>query len=170
VAYLFEERRGACSGRPEEEDTPIYRLKLTPGEIEAIVSRVGEILRSKAGGRPAPPPPQPGPRLVTAAEVAQWCGVERSWVYAHAEQLGARKIGTGERPRLRFDLDEVSERIAALNGPQAARRTRSTAIAADPPRRSLSRRRRGIVVGQGKDGRAAHPRPRPGAEGDASTR
>jgi hypothetical protein len=168
VAYLFEERRGACSGRPEEEDTPIYRLKLTPGEIEAIVSRAGEILRSKAGGRPAPP--QPGTRLVTAAEVAEWCGVERSWVYAHAEQLGARKIGTGERPRLRFDLEEVSERIAALNGPQPGCGSRSTANAADPRKRSLSRRRRGIVVGQGQDGRAAHPRPRPGAEGDASTR
>jgi len=153
VAYLFEERRGACSGRPEE-DTPIYRVKLTPGEVEAIVSRVGEILRSKVGGRPAAP--RPGPRLVTAAEVARWCGVERSWVYAHAEQLGARKIGTGERPRLRFDLDEVRERIAALNGPQPGGRARSTAIAADARKRSLSRRRRGIVVGQGKDGRAAH--------------
>jgi len=168
VAYLFEERRGACSGRSGEEDTPIYRLKLTSGEIEAIVSRVGELLRAKAGGRPAPP--QPGPRLVTAAEVAQWCGVERSWVYAHAEQLGARKIGTGERPRLRFDLDEVRERIAALNGRQPGCGSRSTAIAADARKRSLSRRRRGIVVGQGKDGRTARQRPRPGAEGDASTR
>ena len=168
MAYLFEERRAACSGRSEEEDTPIYRLKLTPSEIEAVVGRVAELLRSRNGARPARP--QPGPRLMTAAEVARWCGVERSWVYAHAEQLGARKIGTGERPRLRFDLDEVSERIAALNGPQSGRGSRSTAIAVDPRRRSLSRRRRGIVVGQEKDGRAAQKRPRPGAEGDASTR
>lgn len=168
MAYLFEERRPARRGRCQEDDGPVYELKLTPGEIEAIVSRVGELLRSKAGGRPAPP--QPGPRLVTAAEVAQWCGVERSWVYAHAEQLGARKIGTGERPRLRFDLDQVSERIAALNGPQPGRRSRSTAIAVDSRKRSLSRRRRGIVVGKETNGRAARKRPRPGAEGDASTR
>ncbi len=168
MAYLFEERRPARRGRCQEDDGAVYELKLTPGEIEAIVSRVGELLRSKAGGRPAPP--QPGPRLVTAAEVAQWCGVERSWVYAHAEQLGARKIGTGQRPRLRFDLDEVSERIAALNDSQSGRGSRSTSIAVDPRRRSLSRRRRGIVVGQEKDGRAAQKRPRPGAEGRASTR
>lgn len=168
MAYLFEERRPACSGRPDEQDEPIYRLTLTPNEIEAVAGRVAELLRARTEARPVSR--RSGPRMVTASEVAQWCGVERSWVYAHAEQLGARKIGTGERPRLRFDLNEVSERIAALNDSQSARGSRSTSIAADPHRRSLSRRRRGIVVGQGKDGRAAHPRPRPGAEGDASTR
>lgn len=168
MAYLFEERRAPRPGQSEEQDAPIYRLKLTPSEIEAVVGRVAELLRSRNGARPASP--QPGPRLMTATEVARWCGVERSWVYAHAEQLGARKIGTGERPRLRFDLDEVSERIAALNDSQLGRGSRSTSIAVDPRRRSLSRRRRGIVVGKETNGRAALKRPRPGAEGEASTR
>jgi len=87
---------------------------------------------------------------MTAAEVAQWWGIERSWVYAHAEQLGARKIGGGERPRLRFDPDEVSERIAALNGSQTGSGPGSARIAADPRKHSLSRRRRAIVVGQNR--------------------
>ena len=78
---------------------PVYEVKLTPSEIDAIVGRVAELLQSRRTACPA----RPGPRLMTAAEVARWCGVERSWVYAHAEELGARKIGTGERPRLRFD-------------------------------------------------------------------
>lgn len=168
MAYLFEERRAPRPGQSEGQDVPIYRLKLTPSEIEAVVGRVAELLRSRNGARPASA--QPGPRLMTATEVARWCGVERSWVYAHAEQLGARKIGTGERPRLRFDSEEVSERIVALNDSQSRRGSRSTSIDADPRRRSLSTRRRGIVVGQEKDGRAAQKRPRPGAEGRASTR
>ena len=124
----------------------VYEVKLTPSEIDAIVGRVAELLQSRRTACPA----RPGPRLVTAAEVARWCGVERSWVYVHAEELGARKIGTGERPRLRFDRAEVSERIAALNGSQTGSGRGSTAIAADPRGRSLSPRRRGIVVGQNK--------------------
>jgi hypothetical protein len=124
----------------------VYEVKLTPSEIDAIVSRVAELLQSRRTACPA----RPGPRLVTAAEVARWCGVERSWVYAHAEELGACKIGTGERPRLRFDPAEVSDRIAALNGSQARAGRGSTAIAADLRGCSLSRRRRGIVVGQNK--------------------
>jgi predicted DNA-binding transcriptional regulator AlpA len=144
----------------------VHEVKLTPSEIDAIVSRVAELLQSRRAARPV----RLQPRMVTAAEVAQWCGVERSWVYAHAEELGARKIGTGERPWLRFDPAEVSERIAALGGSQTGSGRGSTAIAADSRNRSLPRRRRGIVVGQGTDGRAARKRPRPGAEGKASTR
>lgn len=124
----------------------VYEVTLTPGEIDAIVSRVAEILQSRRAARPT----RPQPRMVTAADVARWCGVERSWVYSHAEDLGARKIGTGERPRLRFDLAEVSERIAALGGSQSGPGRGYTAIAADSRNRSLSRRRRGIVVRQNK--------------------
>lgn len=124
----------------------VYEVKLTPSEIDAIVGRVAELLQSRRTARLA----RPQPRMVTAAEVARWCGVERSWVYAHSEELGARKIGTGERPRLRFDLAEVSERIASLGSSQSGSGRGSTAIAADPRSRSLSPRRRGIVVRQNK--------------------
>lgn len=137
-----------------------YEVKLTPSEIDAIVGRVAKLLQSRRTACPA----RPRPRLVTAAEVARWCGVERSWVYAHAEELGARKIGAGERPRLRFDLAEVSERIAALSSSQSGFGRGSTAIAADPRGRSLSSRRRGIVVGQnktaGRRGNAPGPAPK----------
>lgn len=166
MGHWIENRRAVHRGQDQGQDVPVYEVKLTPSEIDAIGSRVAELLRSAPAARPA----RSVPRLMTAAEVARWCSVERSWVYAHAEELGARKIGTGERPRLRFDLVEVSERIAALNGSQTSPGRGSTAIAADSRNRSLPWRRRGIVVGQGTDGRAARKRPRPGAEGEASTR
>ena len=37
-----------------------------------------------------------------AKEVAERLGVERDWVYQHADELGASRLGTGPRPRLRF--------------------------------------------------------------------
>jgi hypothetical protein len=144
----------------------VYEVKLTPSEIDAIVGRVAELFQSRRTARPA----QPWPRLMTAAEVARWCGVERSWVYAHAEELGARKIGTGERPRLRFDLAEVSERIAALGDSQTGSGRGSMAIAADSRKRSLPRRRRGIVVRQNKTAGRRSNAPGPAPKTRASTR
>jgi hypothetical protein len=161
----IEERRGAHQGQARRQGALVYEVRLSPSDLEALAHRVAELLRSA----PTAPPALTRQRLLTAAEVAQWWGIERAWVYAHAEQLGARRIGAGKRPRLRFDPDEVSERIAALNGAQTGSGAGSTRIAADSRKRSLSRRRRGIVVGQ-TDGRAARVRPRPGAEGDASAR
>ncbi|HMJ72844.1 MAG TPA: hypothetical protein VK471_05695 [Solirubrobacterales bacterium] len=170
MGHWIENRRAAHRGQDQRQGVPVYEVKLTSSEIDAVVSRVAELLQSRRTARPTRPRPRPRPRLMTAAEVARWCGVERSWVYAHAEELGARKIGIGERPRLRFDPEEVSERIAALSGSQTGSGRASAAIAADSRGRSLSRRRRGIVVGQETNGRAARKRPRPGAEGRASTR
>jgi predicted DNA-binding transcriptional regulator AlpA len=161
----IEERRSAHRGQARRQKAPVFDVRLTPDDLETLAHRVADLLRSAPKASVVSPPR----RLLTAAEVAQWWGVERSWVYAHAEQLGARKIGSGERPRLRFDPDEVNERIAGLNGSRAGPGKGSARIAADSRKRSLSRRRRGIVVGQ-TDGRAAHTRPRPGAEGDASAR
>lgn len=134
----MEERRAAH--RRVEGQGAVYEVRLTADDIEALARRIADLVRPARAGPLRP-------RLLTAAEVARWWGVERSWVYAHAEQLGARRIGSGERPRLRFDPDEVSERIAALGGSPAGPARGSTAIAADSRGRSLPRRRRGIVVG-----------------------
>lgn len=48
-------------------------------------------------------------RLLDADAVARRLGVRRGWVYAHAEQLGAVRLGTG-RGRLRFDPDTLPRR------------------------------------------------------------
>jgi hypothetical protein len=79
-------------------------LKLAPEVIDAIARRVVELL---ARGVPA------RHELVDAAELARRLGVERSWVYTHAIQLGAIKLGNGRRPRLRFDPQVAIERIRA---------------------------------------------------------
>jgi len=86
-------------------ETPVEgELRLAPESVEALARRLAELLAAESRPR----------RLLSAAEVSEWWGVERSWVYAHAEALGARRLGAGERPRLRFDPDEVDERLASL--------------------------------------------------------
>ena len=83
-----------------------------------------------------------------AAEVAERFGVHRSWVYSHAEKLGAVRLGTGPKARLRFDLQRVVELLALdeLTAPDAT------------PRRREGRPRRpalpaGVELLQGRSGR-----------------
>lgn len=118
-------------------------VRLAPESVEAVARRLAELLSS----RPGLSAPR---RLLTAAEVSEWWGVERSWVYAHADQLGARRLGSGRRPRLRFDPDEVAERLADAASAGDGRRSpripgdsrNSTRLHRGPELSSSSRRNR----------------------------
>jgi hypothetical protein len=77
-------------------------MLIAPASIEAVAQRVAELVTAE---------PPPLPERITAEEVSRWWGVSRRWVYDHAEELGARRMGSGRRPRLRFDSDEVEERL-----------------------------------------------------------
>jgi hypothetical protein len=54
---------------------------------------------------------------VTAREVADHLGVETSYVYQHAAKLGARRLGTGPKARLRFRLALVEEALLPVAQP-----------------------------------------------------
>jgi hypothetical protein len=123
------------------------RASFDPDLAEAIAHRVVELLRAEeAEERPA--------RLVDAATLARELGVEREWVYAHAEQLGAVRLG-GPNGRLRFDRREVGKRLDGAD------------VAAWRPSRRRPRRHRPITGSRAridddcKSGRAARQRPRP---------
>jgi len=47
------------------------------------------------------------PVFVDAATLAHRLNVSRAFVYEHAGELGAIPLGTGSRPRLRFDLEQA---------------------------------------------------------------
>lgn len=138
-------------------------VRLAPESVEAIARRLAELLHEPAGAQA----PQ---RLVSAADVAETWGVNRSWVYTHAEQLGARRLGAGERPRLRFDPEEVAERIGALTGREGGDSGRSPGIAGGGKNRSKSSPNGAIVGRQTTTAGRRSTRPRPGAEGSSSAR
>jgi hypothetical protein len=105
-------------------------MSLDADDIESIAARVAELLREQM--------PSSASRLADAAEVARELGVERDWVYAHAEELGGARLG-GERGRLRFDLVRIRRDLACPAG------ARSHPAITRRPRRQPPTRRRGEV-------------------------
>jgi len=96
------------------------RIKLDPQATEAIARKVVELLEKRGLQKR---------ELVDAAELARRFGIERSWVYSHAIELGAVKLGSGAKPRLRFD-PEIAARML---------RKADEKSAADPPTHSGER-------------------------------
>lgn len=89
---------------------PACPFPLDAASIEEVARRVVELLGERSLSN--------DPAFVNAAEVARRFAVDRSWVYAHAAQLGAIRLGEGPRARLRFDLRVVAEALAAPPAPQ----------------------------------------------------
>jgi hypothetical protein len=54
-------------------------------------------------------------RLLTPNELAAFLVVDRSYVYEHADELGALRLGAGPKARLRFDLEDVKRRLGATS-------------------------------------------------------
>lgn len=80
-------------------------VSLSPESIETLARRLSELLHDAESKGTS--------RLVSAKVIAERWGVDRKWVYEHAEHLGARRLGSGPRPRLRFDPIEVGEKLGA---------------------------------------------------------
>lgn len=101
--------------------------RLHPADVEAIADAVAERLRgATAEDRD----------LVDVAAIARRFGVSRDYVYDNADRLGVIRIGTGTRPRLRFDPAVVAERLTRCSDSreseqrQLGRRAKSRAATA----------------------------------------
>ncbi|HWC47977.1 MAG TPA: hypothetical protein VG448_03770 [Solirubrobacterales bacterium] len=116
-------------------------VRLAPESIEAIARRLAELVGGAAAQRPRP-------ELISAEDVSRWWGVSRRWVYANAKRLGAKPIGTGSRPRIRFDPDEVAEQLGEPPGRPDVQG--SPAIGSDCRTDSLSSRTRASVGARDK--------------------
>jgi hypothetical protein len=81
-------------------------------------------------------------RPVTARAVADYLGLRKTdWVYANAERLGGCRLGGGKRPRWRFYLSEVDERLRhSVGEPAAPARSR---VPTSKPRLPVRRQQRG---------------------------
>jgi hypothetical protein len=79
-----------------------------PGFVDAVARRVVELLREEGAVS------LEGPRLLTVAAVSQEFGVSTDWVYANAGRLGAIRLGSGPRARLRFDRATIADRITKV--------------------------------------------------------
>jgi predicted DNA-binding transcriptional regulator AlpA len=84
--------------------------------------------------------------LVDAAAVARYLGCKRSWVYENADWLGARPLGLGPKPRLRFSLAEVDARLRERATCSTGRGSESGVSSVVEP---IRRRRRSTDLGTG---------------------
>lgn len=103
-------------------------VKIEAKLVEAIARRVVELLRAEAREQPS---------LVDAATLARDLGVERDWVYSHANDLGAIRLG-GPRGRLRFDRKIARERLEAAKGVPRLGRGRRAPVRTAKHRKSES--------------------------------
>lgn len=92
-------------------------VQLAPESIEAIARRVAELVRNPDSVQ-----------FIDAVEVAHRFGVSREWVYAHAEELGAVRLGDGSRPRMRFDVHKVSEWFGSSRSSRKPQRENRSAV------------------------------------------
>lgn len=97
-----------------------------------------------AASRPASPGAVVAGEVAASTAVARRLGRSREWVYRHADELGAVRLGVGERPRLGFH----PARVAALRrgGLRRHQSVRSSLYTVPPPRRRFASRRREIVI------------------------
>lgn len=111
-----DDRNWTGNARPEKP-RPIEVVELAPATIEAIATRIAELLRNGADHAIAG-------SLIDAAELARRSGVSRTWIYQHAEELGAIKLGTGPKARLRFQPEAV-EHLTGLQSRPVELRSRA---------------------------------------------
>lgn len=101
-----EELAGTRSGpHPVNEAT----LRLHAEDLERLADAVAERLHGRLAGSVE----RTLPALLTAGQLAEQFGVSAQWVREHADELGARRLGSGAKPRLRFDATEVARRLAS---------------------------------------------------------
>jgi hypothetical protein len=121
----------------DNNTTEVVVVRLDPGSLDELAHRVADLLHEQLD---APTPPvqtvEEDGRLLSAAQVAARWGVDRSWVYEHADDLGVRRLGTGVRPRLRFDPVRIAAYMeppdsAAVAPPAGGGVRRSSGIASD---------------------------------------
>jgi fumarylacetoacetate (FAA) hydrolase family protein len=99
-------------------DASLVERILSDGDVEAIAeataARLAEIVSAAPGSF----------ALVDARQLARDLGVSLDYVYAHATELGAMRLGTGPKARIRFDLDRARQALETRVARSTGRRRR----------------------------------------------
>ena len=93
-------------------------IRLAPDQLDQLADLIAARLNLRGDLTTAA-------RMIDAAELADALGVARSYVYAHATELGAVRLG-GERGRLRFDLATARAAFVTTGNSEPARPTLRT--------------------------------------------
>jgi hypothetical protein len=89
-------------------------VELTPQTIDQIAVRVAQLLRHQQSTQTN----AENVGWLTVSQLARHLNLNRTWIYEHADELGAIRVGKGPKARIRFDLHTAT---AALRQNQATR-------------------------------------------------
>jgi hypothetical protein len=82
-------------------------VRLADDQLDALAARIAARLARHNGAA-----------LIDAATLAAELGVDRSWIYAHAAELGAMRLGNGSRGvPLRFDRERARQAFVTVGDP-----------------------------------------------------
>jgi hypothetical protein len=110
--------------KDEGHGTNVVSLDNKRGEEQAKQERV----RVFNGGAPE--------QFVTAAVLAEVINVQRGWVYDNALKLGAIRLGTGPKARMRFPLNAALSRMAAWTDTRGSEQAETRTVERKPRRRA----------------------------------
>jgi predicted DNA-binding transcriptional regulator AlpA len=93
-------------------------------QVQAIAEAVADVLAER--GLVVYAGPSPSARVLKVADVARLLGRSSAWVYEHAAELGAIRMGRGPKARIGFDLATIEQwkREHELAAPQRRQPTR----------------------------------------------
>jgi predicted DNA-binding transcriptional regulator AlpA len=76
-------------------------------DVRAIAEAVADVLAER--GLVVYAGPNPSARILKVVEVARLLGRSAPWVYEHAAELGAIRMGRGPKARIGFDLATIEK-------------------------------------------------------------
>lgn len=112
--------------------------RMHPEDLAELARLVADELAERMGDQRGDAPPAAPARWLSASEVGTMLGINRDAVYRRANELGARRIGSGPKARLRFKAESVEEELAACSVSRGSEDPK-------PPPRQGSRPRRTIA-------------------------
>jgi hypothetical protein len=98
-------------------DVPANGRVLTDGDVEAIATATAERLAEIVTA------PSATFALVDARQLARDLDVSLDYVYSHASELGAMRLGSGPKARIRFDRDHARQALEARVRPRNSKRS-----------------------------------------------
>lgn len=90
--------------------------------VETVAQRTVELLLPHLLAAVAGSETSADAGLVDATALAERLGVTRAFVYEHADELGAIRLGDGPRARLRFDVEAAERALPRSSGEKSLER------------------------------------------------
>ena len=88
-------------------------VDLTPQAVEQVASRVVQLLHRQHQQEQAKTDEPVG--MVTVAQFAAYYKLNPAWVYEHADELGATRIGGGPKARIRIDFQTAKAALREIH-------------------------------------------------------